>query len=81
MEEGGSPWDGKPPRIQPYHRHRRSQAHFQLQTSLHDPAPAITSPRQQKTANSKPVYPPATMKEKHEQRVDGQRRTRTTFPS
>ena len=81
MEEGGSPWDGKPLRIQPYPRHRRSQAHFHLQTSLHDPAPAITSPRQQKAANSKPVYPPATVKEKHEQCADAQRRTRTTFPT
>jgi len=79
MEEGGSPWDGKPPRIQPYHRHRRPQAHFQLQTSLHDPAPAITSPKQQKTASSKPVYSPATIEGKHGQCVDAQRRTRATF--
>lgn len=79
MEEGGSPWDGKPLRIQPCRRHRRPQAHSQLQTSLHDPAPAITSPRQQQTANSKPVYLPATMEEKHEQRADAQRRTRATY--
>lgn len=81
MEEGGSPWDGKPLRTQPICQPRRPQAHFHPQTSLHDPAPAITSPRQQQTASSRPVHTSATMEEKNAQCVDAQRRTRTTFPS
>ena len=80
MEEGGSPWDGKPLRTQPICQPRRPQAHFHPQTSLHDPAPAITSPRQQQTANSRPVQTSATMQENHGQCVDAPRRTRATFP-
>ena len=70
----------KPLRIQPSCQPNCSQAHFHPQTSLHDPAPAITSPRQQQTANSRPVQTSATMEEKHGQCVDAQRRTRTAFP-
>jgi hypothetical protein len=81
MEEGGSPWDGKPPRILLCCLYHYPHAHFQLQTSLHDPARATTLPRQQKTANSKPVYTPVAMKEGHGLCADAQRRTRTTVPT